>query len=479
MRVLDLRVSSIAPGLGDGPFLSPDGWSTRAHPTLSQTRYRVDEFRIDGQAEMYVPDTASTDGRGRYTTRVLAIRPDADADFSGVVHIELLNPSTGEDFPMFWPDAGAHVMSRGDAYLGITCKTVTALDLRERDPARYDDLVIGDDSAVWSILGAVARACHEPEAAGLLPGLRAPMRRFATGWSQSGSFLRTYLSERLHDRHSADLPTAAHILDGYLIGVSSGGFGPMGYIELDRDGEMAFDANFRPLAGGEPAVPMDDARRILLHAPVPVIEYMSQDEAVHHVWHRRPDSDLPGDSYRCYQVPGRGHETGLLRTSERSELAGGLDEDEIDPPRHESSRFVLAAVVSHLVAWTDGITPPRADPIGVAVRAPHRIDPAGVDFAHVEIVPDELGHALGGIRHLEVDCPTARWGIVPSGPLTMRLWRCVALTPAELVARYRDRDAYVRSVRARAAELVSQGWLLPEHVEPAVRDAEERFLRTR
>lgn len=473
MSTSGVRVVPIAPDAGRGAFLSPEAWATRAHPSLADAGYRVEEFLVEGRARIRAADAAPGDPREPYATRVLAIRPRDDADFSGVVHLELLNPSTGEDFPMFWPDAGAHLMARGDAYLGITCKRVTADHLRGHDPQRYGAVRIRHDSVVWDLLGDVARACHETGAGGLLPGLRAPVRRLATGWSQSGSFLRTYLSERMHDEHSAALPAGGRIIDGYLIGVSSGGFGPMGYVEPDRDGEIEFDADFRPLRPGGPPVPMDDARRILLHAPVPVIEYMSEDEAVHHVWHRRPDSDVAGDHYRCYQVPGRGHETGLLRTSER---VPGASDDE-DPPRHASSRAVLAAVLTHLVAWTDGVLPPRADPIRVDVGAPFRRDPDGLDYAHVRLPVDGLGHALGGVRHLEVDLPTHRWGIDPAGPSTMRSWRALPLSGAELVARYGAADAYLRAIRARAAQLVALGWLLPEHVEDAVRDARRRYAR--
>ncbi|MFN7150782.1 MAG: hypothetical protein ACK4V6_15065, partial [Microthrixaceae bacterium] len=52
----------------------------------------------------------------------------------------------------------------------------------------------------------------------------------------------------------------ADIIDGYLIGVSSGGFGPMGYVELDRDGEMEFDEDLRPVAGATVPVAMTDSR---------------------------------------------------------------------------------------------------------------------------------------------------------------------------------------------------------------------------
>ncbi len=475
---LGLAVTPTPADAGRGAFLSPDGWSTMVHPPLSDAGYTVEEFVVEGQARVFATGARDDDPRGAYATRVLAIRPREDAAFSGVVHIELLNPSTGEDFPMFWPDAGFHLIGRGDAYLGITCKAVTTEHLRSRDSDRYASLRIEHDSVIWDLLGAVARATHELEGGGLLPGLRAPSRRFATGWSQSGSFLRSYLAERIHQQHSA--VAGGEIIDGYLVGVSSGGFGPMGYVELDRDGEMEFDEDLRPVTASTVPVAMTDARRIMLAPPVPVIEYMSEDEAVHHVWHRRPDSDVAGDRYRCYQVPGRGHETGLLRTADRAAELDLAPDDlgaELDPVRHDSSKWLIAAAVTHLVAWADGIAPPRADPILVEVAPGRPLDPLGFDYSQVTVPRDANGYAFGGIRHLDADLPTARSEIDPSGPLTMRRWMRTPLSAQEVTARYGDQETYRALVRGRAEEFSAAGWILPDHLTMAVDAAVDRYLR--
>lgn len=485
MSTLVIDVEEIPQSTGRPPYLSPDGWDALTHPQLGEAGYAAREFRVAGAARVF-RDRDEAAPSERYATRVLAIAPVRDADFSGVVHIELLNPSTGSDFPMFWPDAGFHLMARGDAYLGITCKAVTVEDLRQRFPERYGALRIPHDSVIWDLLGAVAAATHLPEAGGLLPGLRAPARRFATGWSQSGSFLRTYLSERFHEDHSATLRGAGgvvpgqvgQIIDGYLIGVSSGGFGPMGYVEVERDGEMSFDPSFAPTEALRGVVPLDDRKRTITRPPVPVIEYHSEDEAQQHLWHLRPDSDLPVDRYRCYQVPGRGHETGFLPTSaRRSErgLAAGSDLDAEDPPLHEGSRWLIAATLTHLVRWSDGIAPPHADPIPLAVPLGFARDPQGVDYSGIEPVRDECGHALGGLRYLEIDLPLAHMRVVPSERHIMPPWEHTPFSRAEADARYGGPDAYGELARRHAAELVDVGWLLPEHAEEAIRLARSHY----
>lgn len=480
---LSLTVNVIDPRRGRGAFLSPASWRTDVHPDLEDRGYHVEEFAVSGHARVFregeLPD--AYDRRGTYTTRVLAIRPNSDAAFSGVVHIELINPSAGEDFPMFWPDAGFHLMERGDAYLGVTCKAVTVDDLRARDPERYSSLCVAHDSIMWDLLGAVARSCHEAGGGGLLPGLRAPQMRLATGWSQSGSFLRTYIAERIHHEHSAELSAGRdsdEILDGYLIGVSSGGFGPHGYIELARDGEIEFDEMFRPTTPNPAQISMTDARRIMLEPPVPVIEYMSEDEAVQHVWHRRPDSDLPGDRYRCYQVPGRGHETGLLSDADRADelgLAPGEAPTSEPPIRHDSSRWLIASTINHLVAWVDGVAPPRADPIRVEVKRGRPQDPSGIDYSQVTMPHDHNGYARGGLRHLDADVPTASVEIDPEGPLVMRRWVRTPFTAGKITGMYGDREHFRTVATARAELLVADGWLLAEHLEAAVDGAIARF----
>lgn len=487
MSVHVIGVEEIGRSSSSLPYLSPEGWDALPHPPLQEAGYAAREYRAAVQARVFrpghrIPEVA------HLATRVLAIAPECDADFSGVVHIELLNPSTSADFPMFWPDAGFHLMARGDAYLGITCKSITVSDLQQRDPARYGSLAFPHDSMLWDLIGAIAHATHLPEAGGLLAGLRSPAKRFATGWSQSGSFLRSYLSEGFHEAHTEQLRSALaadgneapdeQIIDGYLIGVSSGGFGPMGYVEVERNGEMSLDETFTPTEVLSEVVGIDDRRRTIANAPVPVIEYHSEDEAKHHLWHLRPDSDQVRDRYRCYQVPGRGHETGLFATSARQSenlLPPGDDLDRDDPPRHEGSKWLIAATVSHLVMWSDGGEPPRANPIPLEVPSGFERDPHGVDYRGIEPLRDRFGHALGGLRYLEIDLPLSRMRSVATARHIMSPWEHEPLSRAEADALYGSPSGYAQQARRRATELVAERWLLPEHLEHAIQAACARY----
>jgi hypothetical protein len=466
-------VSPIAGDAAAEAFLSPARWSATPHDRLEAAGYRIDELVLRGQSRIF------TDGRVRppdasgasahYATRVLAIRPVSDTDFSGVVHVELINPSTGADFPMFWPDAAAHLIRMGHAYLGVTCKRVTVDALRRISPQRYGELEFGHDGAIWDLIGAVGAACRREQAGGLLPGLRAPERTLINGWSQSGSFLRTYLSEGLHELHRGEHGHDPY--DGYLIGVSSGAFGPMGYVNVDRDGEGEFDDELRPLTPFV-IVPLDDPRRVVRGSRVPVIEFMSEEEAVTHLWHQRPDSDVPGDLYRCYQIPARGHESGLLddrvRVADHEALGEPLPGEEGLPVHHRASEYLLAATLENLLAWTRGVPAPRADPIPLRVDLGFERDPLGVDFSGVSAVRDADDHALGGVRYLEVELPVAHMAAKSWHAPAMNPWEHRPFDAEELRRRYGSPDALRERAERVVAALVAERWYLPDDAAAAV-----------
>lgn len=467
------RVTPIAGDAAAEAFLSPARWSASPHNRLESEGYRIDELVVGGEARVFKDDHAApphpSAERASYATRALAIRPARDEDFSGVVHLELINPSTGADFPIFWPDAGAHLLRRGHAYIGITCKRVTVDALRRVSAKRYDELRFDHDGAIWDLIGAVGAACRRDHASGLLPGLRAPERTLINGWSQSGSFLRTYLSEGLHELHRRELGRDPY--DGYLIGVSSGAFGPLGYVNVDRDGEAEFDDELRPLVPLA-IVGIDDPRRVVRGSRVPVIEFMSEEEAVTHLWHQRPDSDVPGDLYRCYQVPARGHETGLLddrvRAADHEALGTPLPTERELPVRHRASAYLLAATLDNLLAWTHGVPAPRADPIPLRVDPEFRRDPLGVDYRGVSAVTDGDGHALGGVRYLEVELPVAQMRAESWDAPAMNPWSHHPFEAAELSRRYGSPTALRENARRMIAALVRERWYLSDDAADAV-----------
>ena len=468
------RVLSVSelPDAAAQAFLSPARWPQAPHNRLADHHFEVRECVIRGSSRIYADGVVRPPAVGaeaEFATRVLIMQPTDIKDFSGTVHIELLNPSTGVDFPMYWPDTASHLIRRGDAYVGITCKSVTAESLSSNVPNRYSGLHIDHDGAVFDLLDQVARAARSDGPERLLAGLPPARTVIATGWSQSGSMLRTYISEGLHEQHCEEAGT--NTIDAFLIGVSSGGFGPMGYVNVDRHGEMEWDENLQP-TNPFPQLAMDDPRRVIRGSRVPTLELMSEDEARHHLWHQRPDSDAPGDLYRCYQIPARGHETGLLDDSLRVADHGEMPDTGMPPdllPVHRPSKFLLAAAVEHLVDWVNGQPAPRADPIAVVPEPGARLDPEGFHY-ETQVLADRHGHALGGLRYLEVDLPIASMSMDSDGPITVRAWRHETWGADRLAREYGSSARLRRLAIARCEALVTAGTYLPEDASAAVEE---------
>lgn len=119
-------------------------------------------------------------------------------------------------------------------------------------------------------------------------------RAYGFGYSQTGSFLITYINAIQPRVVASD---GAPIYDGYLVAVAGGAF-----------------IGAAPLNQCTPVPPLGDPRRSLATAGVPVIQVMSQSDYLAGIASRRPDSDTPPDLYRHYEMAGAAHATpeGLL-----------------------------------------------------------------------------------------------------------------------------------------------------------------------
>ena len=153
--------------------------------------------------------------------------------------------------------------------------------------------------------------------------------------------------------------------------------------------------------------------------------------------HRQPDSE----TFRLYEVAGMSH-MDSRRTGR-------------EPPAGKRwSRFphaeVLAAVLEQLVAWIDrGVTPPRGARLAVEPDTE-------------ELVRDECGHAIGGVRTVATDVPRAFLEPLGDGGRAFPFGCEAPMTETELSKRYGSCDAWARLASRRAAELVAEGWLRPE-----------------
>jgi len=86
-------------------------------------------------------------GGAPYTTRILVRRPADPSQFSGAVVVELLNSARRFDWGMMWGYLHAHLLERGDAWVGITLPGALP-GLQKFDAARYAPLSFRNPSAM-------------------------------------------------------------------------------------------------------------------------------------------------------------------------------------------------------------------------------------------------------------------------------------------------------------------------------------------
>jgi hypothetical protein len=366
--------------------------------SLADLGYTEQEFLLTGTAESYrLADVRGFDGRwsvrpaetAPFATRVLLRRPAADADFSGTVVVEWLNVSGGLDAAPDWMMAHTHLLRCGHAWVGVSAQRagiegggmVEGLHLKKAHAGRYAMLEHPGDAWAFDIFSQAGHAVRsEP---GLLPPPTStrPLRLLASGHSQSGAFLVTYVN--------AVDPVAA-VYDGFLVHGRTGS-------------GAALDTGFEPGS----ATGAGEQIRGDLRVPVIVLQTETDVALLGSALADQPDGDL----LRNWEITGAAHaDTYLLMAAYHDD--GRLPAAELaqlvrpttnilfgTTPLPVNSglqhHYVECAAIAHLDDWVAGRgAPPHAPRLAVA--------PGGR-----ELKRDDLGVALGGIRTPWTDVPAA------------------------------------------------------------------------
>ena len=168
---------------------------------------------------------------------------------------------------------------------------------------------------------------------------------------------------------------------------------------------------------------------------------------------REPDSDR----FRLWEVPGTSH-VSVVRPEERS----------VEGSNWLAYTPVYEAAIRHLHRWIkDGVEPPKMPRVQMKAGDPRP-----------EVVRDEHGNALGGIRLPELEAPTAShsgFGTQREGTRFGFLYGAVTDFDSEqLAALYPDSKHYMDAWNAALESLVEQGMILPEDA-PAMRQRTEAW----
>ena len=437
---------------------------------LGRVGYEEREYLVSGTANVYdwaAPGTATVRvAAAPYTTRMLVRRPVRKERLSGNVIIEILNASNLVDLEIGWALSHDHIVRRGDVWIGLTSKPVTAAALQKFNPTRYgrlswanplplDDprncttlvtIIPGDSSRttenglLWDIFSQTAAWARSD--ASIRPAHRT-QRVYGYGYSQSGFDLQTYI-DAVHPL--AKQANGRPIFDGFLDATGFNSPAPINQCAPPPSGAGA----------GQ-----------IRNAGVPVIRMASNSEALLASVQagRRADSDDPQDRFREYEVAGAAHASPDeldFGPAFADILAAGAPMPPLtcgSGPRSPLSIGVFqSAAFANLDLWVRIGLPP----------------PAGVllDFENGAPVLDSFGNPTGGVRPSFLDVPTAQWFVGSSGPgLCFLLGHVDPFDEAQLGQLYPRHKVYVDKVIAATFRLIFQRLVTLEDGLEIIREA--------
>jgi hypothetical protein len=441
--------------------------------------YIEEEYFLEGEALQYalVPGGEyAHDGRwdviarepSPFRTRFLVRRPVDPARFSGTVVVNWNNVSLGFEYVGRLRDQESEVIASGGAWVGASVQKVgldglpgaEARGLVGWDRQRYGTLSILHDDASFDIFTQIAeavgpdrvRAGAEAEAGPVDPvdtvdpmGGLVVKRLLAAGESQSACRLATY--------YNAIQPVTQRF-DGFLLIVYAGGgtrveaAGPGPALDSIPE-ELRSVINILPFG----------SHRLRPDLAAPALVLNSETEVLWYLPVRQPDTS----THCLWEVAGTAHLDGGFGEGMEAEwqrdfgevVSMPLIEAVAGPPNTLSYGPAANAALRHLWSWMkDGVPPPQQDRVELAAESASGGPP--------ELLRDELGNAVGGIRLPDFAVPTATHVGASVGPVPDLAGTSTPFTPERLRALYPDHAAYVERYNGAVDEGVARGFLLEE-----------------
>ncbi|WP_049925753.1 alpha/beta hydrolase domain-containing protein [Halopiger goleimassiliensis] len=429
------------------------GPQTAAVHDLDPYGYTEEEYFFSGTAreDTYFGPFGWFADEADYKTRALVYRPSDPDDFNGHLLVDWSNVSTGIDMPVTWINAYDYLMREGYAVAAVSAQEVgvdaeppfdgivtpEGENLVSWDPERYGESHHpGDDFALDIFSQVVEGLRHGGEDDSGSPwddGVTDPLDgleveyALATGQSQSAGYMAQLLE---------DVQEEYGNIDGYLPATSA------------------------------VTDPRDDL--------VPVVWLNSEDEAGG--LFGGIGSEPPADSgqFRLWEVAGGSHVNYWLSSWNAAIVARDFEGEDPDwdpgaagnfgeredgeygdcQGNHFPMRHAYRAALEALRTWVEDGTAPDST--------------ARIEREDGEVVTDEYGNAVGGVRLPPIDVPVAEYD-ARSCDLEGQTVRFDAGTLADL---YGSTDDYVDAFAAAADEAVANGHLLPEDADDLVARAE-------
>lgn len=427
--------------------------ATPAVVDLEAAGYVEEEFFVAGTARAYIADGDwAEDGvwpvleadSADYKTRILVRRPADPKAFSGVVVVEWFNVTSEIDLDVDFKFLSEEILRSGHAWVGVTAQAIAissngtgplgpdVLGLMAWDSARYESLFHPGDAYSYDIYSQVGATLKAPNGVDPLGGLK-PRMVLADGESQSAFRMLTYVNA---------IHSEALVYDGFLIHSRNGAGAPLG------DGMQG---------GVAPA-------RVRTDLAAPVFQFASESDL-----YELGDGDFSfprarqedSSSVHTWEVAGTAHSD--AHSLEQLNRQGDLQFDsfyDLSPllgivntaPQYMAMNAALRA----LVKWVDtGETPATG---------------AVIETANEQIVRDQRGNALGGVRLPHMQAPIAVQS--GEGPF-LYSGKNTPFDQATLAALYPTATAYVNAVRAAADDTVAKGFLLRVDADTLIAEANQ------
>jgi hypothetical protein len=442
-----------------GPVTGGDRGGVPANPAppdiLDESDYVEEEFFISGEAAAYAPVgelgedgmwMVEPAGTAPFTTRILVRRPADPSAANGVVGVEWLNVTAGQDadpdfgflYPQMlaagttWVGVSAQFNGVDGPGLGIDIPGVIAQPLKTADPTRYEPIDHPGDDYSYDIYSQAAQALRQARGIDPLGGVVAD-HVIALGESQSAGRLATYINA---------VHPLADIYDGFFVHSRSGGASP--------------------ISADAPA-----PRLVLYRTDLadPILWFQTETDVTRGYPARQPDTDrivtweVAGTAHADQSQLDYGEASGLVAYPDRElpdfeSMCGGTLNQGPQP-------LVSQRAWSDLVRWVVDGTAPAASPL--------------LEIQDDGIVRDELGIAVGGIRTPDVDVPIVVYSGVPrpdASVICSLFGSTTPLPPGVIAPLYPTHEDYVEQVRASAEAAVAAGFLLPEGAAAMVTEAE-------
>lgn len=426
-----------------------------------QRPYVEQEYLVSGHATVYT--YAEQPVRGEkvplvedvpYKTRMIVRYPAKKGHFNGTVVIEWWNSTASFDTSPAW-DASAEYFGReGIAYVGVTNSTtslgflVGGCSLFNVLPptcgARYASLSMPENGQAFEILSQIANLLKGSSNDNPIPAGFEVERIFHVGQSQQGGSMVTYANDFHTD-----------VNDGYFIQAAG----------------TARPINFQPACGttGAPAYPActprltGEERLVRRDLPVPVYRAQTETDMAGVLSGATRQED--NGNFRYYEMAGTAH--AVIHKGVEVPGLGIFLEDFCRYPINSLGDGPVLGSYLYNAMWdnmhdqvTRGWSPPHGDLI---------------ETQNAQILRDEFGNALGGIRLPMLEVPIATYGPrneanpgLPPFLIGIANLNCVlsgtvtAFDEATLDDLYPNHGRYVSAVAHAVGDLKHDGFLLPE-----------------